>query len=208
MCPIPVFRLPAPSCADDTWRTHCKAPGRDTRHKNTETQLWNTWHTWRTQHDDDDWDESNNDDDDDDDDDWVRWCKLFRPLLVQMMMRWCFQTPWKLQITSRDFFLFLPERSRTQTCITYASQPTSQSSLDYLALIRRKEVDNIYSWSPDTQRTTLIFLTNGRCFFFDIVALFWVQCPYLVFSSELDRQVAHSLNSKNVQMRFQQATSL
>ena len=87
--------------------------------------------------------------------------KLFRPLPVQMMMRWCFQTPWKLQITSPDFFLFLPECSRHQTCITYASQPTSQSSLDYLALIRRKEVD-IYSWSPDTQRTTLIFLTNGR----------------------------------------------
>ena len=63
----PVFRLPAPSCADDTWRTHCKAPGRDTRHKNTETQLWNTWHTWRTQHDDADWDESDNDDYDDDD---------------------------------------------------------------------------------------------------------------------------------------------
>ena len=73
----PVFRLPAPSCAADTWRTHCKAPGRDTRHKNTETQLWNTWHTWRTQHDDDDWDETDNDDYDDD---CLLWCKLFRPL--------------------------------------------------------------------------------------------------------------------------------
>ena len=62
MCPIPVFRLPAPSCADDTWRTHwgdAHTKARDTRHNSethgghtgtTHTQkrgthFWNTWHT-------------------------------------------------------------------------------------------------------------------------------------------------------------------
>ena len=48
MCPIPVFRLPAPSCADDTWRTHwddAHTKARDTLLKH---MTW--WKIENTQH--------------------------------------------------------------------------------------------------------------------------------------------------------------